>query len=51
MKSQTKDIKLNTEGKQINQDFMFPGNPPVTVQAKNIQEAEEKYKQIINNKK
>lgn len=42
---------MNDEGRQADQDFMFPGNPPITVQAKNIQEATEKYKQIISNKK
>ena len=55
MKYKDKEIKTSgdTEGEKGEVDFMFPGSPngPLTVRAKNIEEANEKYKKIISNQK
>lgn len=51
-------MQKTTRNKQVTGDsqgvkdkeFMFPGNPPVTVTAKNREEAEKKYKQLTSKK-
>lgn len=51
-----KDKEMKTsgdfEGDKGEVEFMFPHNPnPVTIRAKNIEEATEKFNKIISNKK
>jgi len=51
MKYENKEIKTDKDtGKAEEHDFMFPHFPaPITVRAKNIEEAQEKFKKIISN--
>lgn len=55
MKYNDKQMKTSGdfEGDKGEVSFMFPrsSNGPVTVHAKNLEEAQEKFKKIISNKK
>lgn len=48
-----KKINVNKESGQAEEhDFMFPHSPtPITVRAKNIEEATKKFEEIISNNK
>lgn len=49
-----KELKINKRTEKVeDHDFMFPNPPasPVTIKAQNIEEAQEKFKKIISNKK
>lgn len=54
IKYKDKEIKTkgDFEGENGEVGFMFPSSPngPITIHAKTIEEAQEKFKKIINNK-
>jgi hypothetical protein len=48
----TKSSNKQITGKEVKtkEVFMFPGNPPIAIEAETREEAEKKFKSLINNK-
>lgn len=50
MAGKNKQIEIGKIAEEQEEDFMFPHNPhPVTIRAKTMKEAEEKFNKIISN--
>ena len=50
MMSKYNNKQITEKTEKTKEVFMFPGNPPVTIEAESREEAEKKFNKLISNK-